>query len=188
MSTALTLYIIRHAEKPGEAWPGPGLTDQGQADDESLVIRGWQRSGAWAALFGAGLDSGDYAAPQAVYAATPGTALSQGPSKRPFETASALSARLGLTTDTTYGKGDEAALVQALLGLSGVAVVFWEHKAIVEDIIPKLPVDHGTPPSHWPGDRYDVVLRFDRKDGDSQFHFKELYPCLLSGDSDTPLG
>jgi len=37
---ALTLLIIRHAKKPGESWPGPGLTLDGKPDDKSLVIRG----------------------------------------------------------------------------------------------------------------------------------------------------
>jgi hypothetical protein len=53
----LTLLIIRHAEKPkeqgdkpNEFWPGPGFTDKGEEDDKSLVIRGWQRAGAWAAF------------------------------------------------------------------------------------------------------------------------------------------
>jgi hypothetical protein len=52
---ALTLFIIRHAEKPDVKQPalGPGLTDSGEDDTESLVIRGWQRAGAWASLFGA---------------------------------------------------------------------------------------------------------------------------------------
>ena len=68
---ALTLLIIRHAEKPGENWPGPGLTIEGTPDDKSLVIRGWQRAGAWAALFGAGLGGTDYPAPAAIYAANP---------------------------------------------------------------------------------------------------------------------
>ncbi len=27
--SGLTILIIRHAEKPGEDWPGPGLTDEG---------------------------------------------------------------------------------------------------------------------------------------------------------------
>jgi hypothetical protein len=45
----LTLLIIRHAEKPGdkpkEFGRGPGFTDEGEEDDKSLVIRGWQRAG-----------------------------------------------------------------------------------------------------------------------------------------------
>jgi hypothetical protein len=53
--SALTLLIIRHAKKPGESWPGSGLTPDGVPDKKSLVIRGWQRAGSWSALFGAGL-------------------------------------------------------------------------------------------------------------------------------------
>jgi hypothetical protein len=48
----LTILIIRHAEKPGELWPGPGLSREGKEDEKSLVIRGWERAGAWAVLFG----------------------------------------------------------------------------------------------------------------------------------------
>ncbi|MBB6250715.1 histidine phosphatase family protein [Nitrospirillum iridis] len=185
----LTLYFIRHAEKPEGAWPGPGLTLDGKKDKESLVIRGWQRAGAWSALFGAGLDEGDYATPQAVYAATPGAAdqLNKGPSRRPFETATPLAARLGVPLNTTYGKGEEAALVQELLGLSGVVLVCWEHEAVVEAILPLLPIRRGKPPTAWPEDRFDVVLRLKRKKAEEAFTFKELYPRLLSGDSDTPL-
>ncbi|MFX0223486.1 hypothetical protein ACL8F0_29125, partial [Pseudomonas aeruginosa] len=65
---ALTLFILRHAEKPGESWPGPGFTADGASDTESLVLRGWQRAGAWTALFGTDLTGGDYAKPDAIYA------------------------------------------------------------------------------------------------------------------------
>ena len=71
--SALTILIIRHAEKPGEAWPGPGLKPDGTPDKESLVIRGWQRAGSWAALFGAGLGGADYPQPAVIYAADPKT-------------------------------------------------------------------------------------------------------------------
>jgi hypothetical protein len=186
---ALTIFIIRHAEKPGETWPGPGLTDSGVSDTESLVIRGWQRAGAWTALFGAGLSNKDYPAPQVIYAATPGrnNDPNQGPSRRPAETISALAARLGQTPKEGFGKGDEKHLVDALLALKGVALVCWEHKAIISDILPRIPVSKGKPPAKWDADRYDVVLRFDRGKGDDKFAFQPLYPCLLSGDSDKPV-
>ncbi|MFI5032872.1 MAG: histidine phosphatase family protein [Reyranellales bacterium] len=185
---ALTLLIIRHAEKPGEDWPGPGLTLDGTPDANSLVIRGWQRAGAWAALFGAGFGAAAYPAPTAVYAADPNAPAGEGVSKRPYETAVPLADRLfGTTPNTTYAQGNEKALVQALLGLSGVVLVAWEHKAIVESLVPLIPISSGTPPTHWNGSRYDVVLRFDRPDGATGFAFTELFPMLLSGDSDKPL-
>ena len=185
---SLTLLIIRHAEKPGENWPGPGLTLDGKEDDKSLVIRGWQRAGAWAALFGAGLGGADYPAPAKVYAANPNAPPAEGVSRRPYETAVPLADRLfGKEPNTSFAKGDEQKLVQELLGLSGVVLVSWEHKAIVEAILPNLPIDSGLPPTHWNGSRYDVVLRLDRADGASGFTFRELFPRLLSGDSDKTL-
>ncbi|WP_338700081.1 histidine phosphatase family protein [Bradyrhizobium sp. 26S5] len=185
---ALTLFIIRHAEKPGDGWPGPGFTADGVSDTESLVLRGWERAGAWTALFGTDLTGGDYAKPDAIYAATPGTAPNQPPSSRPAETISALAARRSLAPNEGFGKGDEPALMQAVLALKGVVLLCWEHKAIISDILPLIPVSKGTPPTKWEGSRFDVVLRFDRAKGDDKFAFKELFPKLLSGDSDKPLG
>ena len=52
----LTLILLRHGEKPDDPVAPPlghGLTALGEQDDKhSLVVRGWQRAGAWAALFG----------------------------------------------------------------------------------------------------------------------------------------
>src|ERR1017187_8667252 len=57
------IYIIRHGEKPADPPPaGPGhsppaplapfgVDDQGNQDPQSLLPRGWQRSGALAVLF-----------------------------------------------------------------------------------------------------------------------------------------
>jgi hypothetical protein len=187
---ALTILIIRHAEKPGENWPGPGLTGKGEDDSESLVIRGWQRAGAWTALFGAGLGGTNYLAPRAIYAATPGKPndLNHGPSRRPCETISALAPRLNLTPNLSFAKGDEKHLVEALLTLSGVVLVCWEHKAIISGILPKLPVSNRDAlPTHWSKRRFDVVLSFSCLAGATQLEFQERYPCLMSGDSNKPL-
>jgi hypothetical protein len=78
--------------------------------------------------------------------------------------------------------------VDALLKLSGVALACWEHKAIISDILPRLPVSNsGDLPTHWSGKRFDVVLRFDRAEGATSFVFQELFPRLMSGDSNKPL-
>jgi hypothetical protein len=184
----LALMIIRHAEKPGEAWPGPGLNESGAQDSKSLVIRGWERAGAWSALFGAGLGGTDYPKPAALYAATPGDSSdpSHGPSRRPADTVAPMGARLKLTPDTSFAQGDESKLVDKLLGLSGVVLVCWEHKAIGGAILPLIPIEPGVVlPRAWPSDRFDVVLRFDRPAGGSRFAFRQLCPRLLSGDSKT---
>jgi hypothetical protein len=191
---ALTIFIIRHAEKPSPYGLGPGLTEQGAKDDESLVIRGWQRAGAWTALFGAGFGGADYWKPQAIYAADPDDPKKSDhgkkhiePSQRPYETALPVAQRIGLKApafNTSFAKGQEAALVDALLKLSGVVLVAWEHKAIISDILPRLPVSNkGALPTHWSGKRFDVVLRFVRAAGATDFVFTELHPCLMSGDS-----
>ncbi|CCE08381.1 conserved hypothetical protein [Bradyrhizobium sp. STM 3843] len=187
---ALTILIIRHAEKPDGDATGPGLTHKGKEDPKALVISGWERAGAWTALFGSGFGGTDYPTPQAVYAADPdsGTKESE-PSRRPYETVETLAVRVGLSKpDISFGKGQEAALVGALLNLSGVALVAWEHKAIISDILPRLPVSNKQDlPTHWSGKRFDAVLRFDRKAGETEFRFKELFPCLMPGDSNKPL-
>src|SRR5262249_27762458 len=145
----------------------------------------------------AGLGGSDYAKPQAVYAANPdGTEKANADSskddkvsRRPYETVLSLAARLGLgKPNISFGKGQEQGLVDALLKLAGVVLVAWEHKAIISDILPKLPVKNKSDlPTHWSGKRFDAVLRFECVAGDQQLVFKELYPCLMPGDSNKPL-
>lgn len=191
---SLTILIIRHAEKPEDEKPelGPGLTPEGVADAHSLVIRGWQRAGAWAALFGAGLGGEAYPKPDAIYAANP-DAVSPIPdvavSRRPYETVLPLCARLALAPVATFGVGDEQALVDHLTTRSGTLLVCWEHKRIIEAILPAL-VAKQTPaglPNHWNKHRFDVVLRFDRSAPAAPWQVRELAPLLLAGDSKDPV-
>jgi hypothetical protein len=184
--SALTILIIRHAEKPGESWPGPGLTADGAADKKSLVIRGWERAGSWSALFGAGLGGGDFPRPTVIYAANPTAETGDDPSQRPFETISPLASRLNLTPVVKFALGQEPALVAEVVGLTGVVLISWEHKAIAAQILPAIANGRTISgmPDKWDGTRFDVVLRFDRS---SPWSFRQLFPRLLSGDSDTPL-
>jgi hypothetical protein len=178
---SLTLMVIRHAEKPGETWPGPGLTEAGEINPKSLAIRGWQRAGAWAALFGGNQGRGDYPAPGALFAARPeGSA-----SRRAADTLQPLAARLGQSLDLSFAQGEEDRLMDKVLGLSGVVLVSWEHKRIAEGILPRLAVQPGVVlPARWPPDRYDLVLRFDRPVESDRFALRQLCPRLLSGDGE----
>ena len=188
--SALTIMLIRHAEKPNDPDLGPGLTPQGQDDDHSLVVRGWQRAGAWTALFGSGVLGADYPAPGAVYAADPNKAPTPdgSVSQRPFETVTPLCARLGFEPVTTYGVGDEAALLNGVQKLTGTVLICWEHKRIASAILPQLGKDQPqlSVPTKWPGSRFDVVLRFDRARSGAPWSFRQLCPKLLDGDLDIP--
>ena len=140
-------------------------------------------------MFGAGLGGPDYPQPAAIYAANPGAADGDEPSQRPFETISPLAARLNLQPITKYAVGDEPQLVAELSGLTGVVLVCWEHKMIYKQILPQLAKGqtlHGLP-AGWDGSRFDVVLRFDRAVPGAPWSFRQLFPRLLSGDSDVPL-
>ena len=186
---ALAILIIRHAEKPEESWPGPGLTLDGSVDKKSLVIRGWERAGSWSALFGAGLAGDDFPRPAAIYAADPNATAGDEPSQRPFETIAPLAARLGLAPVVRYAIGQEAELVAEIAGLTGVVLICWEHKAIARTMLPAIAA--GQPlrgvPKKWDGARFDVVLRFDRSAAGVPWSFRQVFPRLLSGDSDTPM-
>jgi hypothetical protein len=69
-----------------------------------------------------------------------------------------------------------------------VLVVFWAHKAIVTDLIPALNGDQAIlgVPTKWDGDRFDVVLRFNRAMPDAPLSFRQLSPHLMGGDSNAP--
>ncbi len=184
----LTLMLIRHAEKPKENWPGPGLNSDGVEDKKSLVVRGWQRAGAWAALFGPTGACADYPQPGALYAAKPED-IGAEPSRRPYETIEPLADRLGFKPNTDFAKGEERELAARVAGLSGVVLVCWEHKAIVESLLPALAGQQRIlgVPSHWDDARYDVVIRLDRNAPGAPWSLRQLFPRLLSGDSDDPL-
>jgi hypothetical protein len=189
--SALTIMLIRHAEKPDDPSLGGGLTVEGDPDKHSLVIRGWQRAGAWAALFGSGTLEADFPRPDIVYAADPGKPSTDdgSVSKRPYETILPLCERLRIKPDTKFGVGEEATMLDKVRQLTGTVLICWEHKRIVAAILPELARGQTLPhlPTKWDGTRFDVVLRFDRAQSGAQWSFRQLFPRLLAGDLDVPL-
>lgn len=185
---ARTLLIIRHAEKPASP-NDPGLDEHGVPDERSLTLRGWQRAGAWSALLGARLGGDLYPAPARIYAADPARALVGRASRRMLQTVLPLAARLGIEPVTRFAKGEELSLAEELLGLSGVALVCWQHRLMPEALLPALlggeRVDQQ--PAAWDQDRFDLLLRLDRGGPERPWSLRQLFPRLLAGDSDRVL-
>lgn len=174
--------LVRHAEKPTSS-DGPfGVTAHGTRDEESLTIRGWARAGALAALFapGGGRISFGLEVPRALFASHAG----KNGSRRPAQTITELADRLGLTVDTTYGKGDVANLVAPVMA-SGVSLISWPHEEIPA-IVAAFGRVHPTPPVKWPDDRYDVVWVLRSTDG-INWEFSQVPQQLLAGDDAAPI-
>jgi hypothetical protein len=180
------IYIIRHAEKPLKP-PLSGVDFAGSHNEHSLLPRGWQRSGALAALFHP--DFGPLRAglrtPTVLVAPSwghPGKTAAH----RSYQTIQGLSERLELPITSPYAQGQERELADSLVrDHSGVVLICWEHKHIPV-IAASLPVVSGTAiPQKWPGDRYDVIWSFTLvpEPGPVRFTFSQIPQQLLAGDA-----
>jgi len=182
------IYLIRHAEKPLKP-PLTGVDFEGGHNEHSLLPRGWQRSGALAALFHP--DHGPLRAglriPTVLMAPSwghPGKTAAH----RSYQTIQGLSERLGLPITCQFAQGQEEQLADSLVrNHSGVALVCWEHKHIPL-IAAALPAAAGTTlPRKWPGDRYDVIWSFALVPGPgpARYAFGQIPQLLLAGDAAT---
>src|SRR5271166_4412611 len=135
------IYIIRHGEKPADPpavapgqtppVPGPpfGIDFQGNQNPHSLLPRGWQRSGALAALFDPATG------PLQAGLQTPAALLSPSygdPDKtaghRTYQTIQGLSDRLGLAIVSAYAEGEGPQLASTIVSQnSGVVLICWQH-------------------------------------------------------------
>lgn len=196
-----TIFVIRHGEKPPDP-TGPGLGDQesasrgpvgvdidGNPNPHSLIPRGWQRSGALAALFApaTGLLRSGLAVPGQLLSPSYGSA-SKTAARRTSQTILGLSTRSGVPIDSPYAEGEEKALAQTLVKHStGTVLVCWEHHHI-PDIATAIPTTAGTVmPTTWPGDRFDVIWSFTLVEGDAnppRYNFAQIPQQLLAGDND----
>ena len=134
---------VRHAEKPGSyngaQYAGVNNLGTGAGVDgaKHLVTLGWERTGALVTLFVPpwGPKTPSLATPQFLFASDP-TAKhdddtgDEGPSQRPYETLTALAAKLGLPIDTSHGKSHYAKMVTAALACDGTVLIAWQHEDI----------------------------------------------------------
>jgi hypothetical protein len=180
------IYIIRHAEKPLQP-PHSGVDFVGAQNEHSLLPRGWQRSGALAALFHPdfGPLQDGLRTPTMLVAPSwghPGKTAAH----RSYQTIQGLSERLDRPITAKFSQGEEHELADSLVpGQSGVVLICWEHKHIPL-IAAALPLVSGTViPPKWPGDRYDVIWVFTRvqEPGPDRYAFSQIPQQLLAGDT-----
>ena len=140
---ATKIMVIRHAEKPGSyngaQYAGVNNlgTVAGNDGAKHLVTLGWERAGALVTLFVPpwGPKAPSLATPQFLFASDPTAkhdddAGDEGPSQRPYETLTALAAKLGLSIDTSHGKNHYAKMVTAALACDGTVLIAWQHEDI----------------------------------------------------------
>jgi hypothetical protein len=185
------VYIIRHGEKPEDLAPkhppaDSGVDFRGNQNEHSLLPRGWQRSGALAALFDsthAPLRAG-LRVPRMLISPSYGHAIKTA-EHRTHQTIRGLSDRLGVEIRTDFAKGQEPQLATAVLNSGPDAVLIcWEHGHIPV-LASALPLVSGTViPKSWPDDRYDVIWTFTLTP-DATYAFGQVPQLLLSGDADT---
>jgi hypothetical protein len=180
-ATATVVMVIRHAEKP--EGKKPGFDAQGREDDSSLTRTGWDRAHRLVDLFAPaqGSPRPGLTRPATIYAAG---ANDEGEGKRTRETVTPLAERLGVRTDTSYGKGEEDALVEHVLAQPGPALITWQHSGLPE-IAAAFPSVTPTPPSEWPDDRFDVVWTFTKTD--DGWHFAQMPQLALPQDDSSPI-
>ena len=182
------IYIIRHAEKPLKP-PASGVDYEGGPNEHSLLPRGWQRSGALAALFHPDLGPlrPGLRAPTTLVAPSWGHPHKTA-AHRSYQTIQGLGERLGLPITSPFAQGQEQQLADDLVrSQSGVVLICWEHKHIPL-IAAALPVADGTAiPPKWPGHRYDVIWSFTLvpESNPARYTFDQIPQELLAGDEGT---
>jgi hypothetical protein len=188
--TAPKLMLIRHAEKPIPADSNPktpaynGIDIYGSPHEDSLIPQGWQRAGALIKLFTS--TSGPLPLPQFLFAPNQ---FGNGTSKRPYETITPLSQKLGISINppqAQYSKTDYVAMLTAATSCNGMVLISWEHGEIPSLAAWILQNTNISVPK-WPGSRFDIVWVFDLDTASGTYSFNQVPQLLLAGDQPTPI-
>ena len=186
--TAPKLMLIRHAEKPIPATaPNPaysGIDIYGNPDKDSLIPQGWQRAGALINLFTSA--SGPLPVPQLLFAPNQ---FGNGTSKRPYETITPLSQKLGIAINppqAQYSKTDYVTMLTAATSSKGMVLIAWEHGEI-PSLAAWILQNTKTSVPKWPGTRFDIVWVFDLDAASGTYSFNQVPQLLLAGDEPTSI-
>lgn len=221
------IMIIRHAEKPGiyNKVLYNGITGVGQQDAASLITMGWERAGGIANLFAPAnkiFQSPELVTPARIYASNPvpaspatyktepsGNMVADETSQRPYQTISALSAKLNIAAanlNTSFTADDYHHMIKNVLTKTGTVLIAWQHQYILphaagnDSLVAELFYQTGTikklqspippgfkvPLGKWPSDRYDMIFVFDLSPKTGLITaFTQVPQLLLAGDSGT---
>lgn len=160
------ILIIRHAEKPDRH--AKGVTYDGKCDENSLVVRGWQRAGALSTIIPYILRD----VPSKIYAC-----CNSEHSQRAFNTVLPLAWAIGIDIDTSIDRDDTDKMARKAKKQEGIVLICWEHERIYD--IGKHLSKHT--PSVWPDDRYDIIYLYDKLKG--CWYFEQIPQIALIGDS-----
>jgi hypothetical protein len=170
---ARSIFLIRHAEKPVPQSGVFGVALDGPPDPQGLSVRGWQRAGALAALFGTvGQMDAPLTRPAALYAAE-----DPGRSHRPRDTLQPLADRLQLPIQPLASNGDPAVVAAQLAAASGDLLVCWRHRELPSLASALLGPGADQAPTQWDEQCFDLiwVIRSGR--------LAVVPQCLLAGDA-----
>ena len=184
------IYMIRHGEKPNSPTVPPlGIDEVGRPDFHSLIPTGWARAGGLAALFGPKNRRPGIQRPDRLYSPSYGS-TPHTQAHRTHQTIAKLSERLNTPIVSSYPVGQEAqAIAEVMSSGPGTVLICWEHVGIAS-LAKALPLAPGTTIPVWPGNRFDVIYRFDSQtlpNGSVQYGLTQLTQRILSGDLKTPI-
>lgn len=183
MTQPRTLLLIRHGEKPSKG--NVGVDEQGKANPDGLIPRGWERAGALVTLFAPNGTTLNSALPSPGALVTP---KYSGLVHRPYLTLLPLSQRLDATIASEHAvDANPGKVASSLLAMeAAVVLVCWEHDhlvSIVGALAAAVPMANaGEVPASWPDDRFDVIWRFDLDGQTGTWTFGSLDQQLLAGD------
>ena len=172
---ARCIVLLRHAEKPTGDGRAKGVDARGEADDNELSVRGWQRAGALACFFAA--DRGELGVPDALFAGAP---TREHPSRRSISTLEPLAQRLGLALETSFQRGCEPTLAHAAAQRDGLVLVAWDHRGLCSIANALMDSSQLTPQS-WPDGCFDRFWVFHRQG--TGWRYEEQAQRLLGRDA-----
>jgi hypothetical protein len=152
---AESIFLIRHAEKPDAQAGIAGVTLTGDPDPQTLSVRGWQRAGALAVLFGRPQAPGLHtllAPPTELVAA-----VDAGRSNRPYDTLRPLAELLGLPIREMPSSGDMRPAAARISAVRGHVLVSWRHRELPILARALLPRSAHLVPLQWDKARFDLV-------------------------------